>query len=319
MEKSLSIVIITRNTRDLVKDLLGSIVRDDSLVPRLSEIVIVDNGSHDGTRETLEAMGVDLCYVYNELNLGFAAAVNVGWKKAKGFFVLFLNSDTILVPGSVVRMLDFMNMNDSVAICGPQLVHHDFRQQRSAATPPSLLFEVVPRSLWERRSVFHGPLKGITSDAPLSVDSLVGAAIVVRRTVLANLAGFDEQFFFFLEETDFCIRARKAGYDVMFVPEAKIVHLQGRTVAKKWVSGRIEYNISLYKFIRKYHGPFYYRAFQSLRVVKSMFFVLLLTCFFPVVLIRPRTKRSYLYYTHLLAWHLHGCPDQGGLKATPPE
>ncbi len=320
MDKTLSIVIITRNTKDLVTNLIDSIAKDCFLSAHLREIIIVDNGSDDGTREAFEARGPGLCYLRNESNCGFAAAVNRGWKKAKGAFVLFLNSDTRVVPGSVEQMIDVMVANSRIAVCGPQLVYEDLRLQRSTATVPSILFEIIPRSLWERvvQSRPSSVTKGDSGD-PRPVDSLIGAAIVVKKDVLQNMEGFDERFFFFLEETDFCIRARKAGYDVVSVPKALIIHLQGKTVGKQWVNGRIEYNISLYKFIRKYHSLLYYRAFQFLRVLKSTLFLLVLTCCFPLVLFRRRTKRSYLYYTRLLRWHLKGCPDHGGLRISPRE
>ncbi|MBP1746909.1 MAG: putative glycosyltransferase, partial [Deltaproteobacteria bacterium] len=149
------------------------------------------------------------------------------------------------------------------------------------------------------------------------VPSLIGAAIVVRRKLLHDLGGFDERFFFFLEETDLCVRAREIGALVVFLPHVKVVHLQGKTVRRQWIKGRIQYNISLYKFIRKHHAVLYYSIFQGVRFAKS-FIVPLVLSILPFLLLHRRTRRTYIYYLKLLLWHLRGCPDNAGLFISSP-
>jgi hypothetical protein len=145
------------------------------------------------------------------------------------------------------------------------------------------------------------------------VASVIGAALMARRQLLDRLGGFDERFFFFLEETDLCLRARKTGFRVVFFPGSKLVHFQGKTVAQSWVGGRIEYSISLYKFIRKYHSGSYYGAFVLVRVCKALLFLLPATLL-PFVLCSKRIMRKYRYYGQLLLWHLAGCPAGAGLR-----
>ena len=105
-------------------------------------------------------------------------------------------------------------------------------------------------------------------------------------------------FSFFLEETDLCVRVRKAGYKVVFFPEAKVIHLQGKTVRKSWISGRIEYNISLHKFIKKHHAPVYYGIFITVRFIKALF----LGALFPLLFFGQRMRMKYTYYVKLISW-----------------
>jgi len=327
-EQNLSIVIITRNTKDLLQGLLTSIERDSLLKPFLKKVIVIDNHSTDGTDSMVDKEFPWVILVRNDRNRGFAAAANMGISRSEGEYILFLNSDTLLIEGEVAAMVQFMEENPEVGICGPQLVYEDMNLQRSFAHIPSLLFEIVPRSLLE--FIFPGKYstKRLRSSgvamryAPCAmpsfdVPSLIGAAIIVRKKHLDDLNGFDEQFFFFLEETDLCVRAREREARVVFLPHIRVVHLQGRTVRKNWVQGRMQYNISLYKFIRKHHTTFYYRTFQGIRLAKS-FFVPLGLSVIPFLLLHRRTRRTYVYYLSLLLWHLRGCPSDAGLLVSSP-
>jgi GT2 family glycosyltransferase len=309
----LSIVIITRNTRDLLESLLASIEADTSLNPVLEEVIVVDNGSTDGTAGMIEDRWPRATVIRNEENRGFAAAVNLGHGSSKGEFILLLNSDTRLIPGETAKMIDYMQGDPRVGIVGPQLVYDDMRPQRSFALTPSLALEIIPRSLLERLLPGRFRTKGRGLADPFDVESLIGAALLVRRRLLDEVGGFDERFFFYLEETDFCLRAGKRGYRVVFLPSARLVHLQGKTVKKSWVAGRIEYSISLYKFLKKYHSRVYYGAFVAVRAAKALLFLLPVT-FLPFFLAGKSVRRKYLYYARLLAWHLKGCPDNAGLR-----
>jgi len=325
--KSLSIVIITKDTKDLLRDLLSSIRGDASLGPSVIETIVVDNGSSDGTDGMVGKEFSWVSLVRNEKNMGFAASANAGFRRSTGDFVLFLNSDTIVIEGELPKMLRYMAMNPGVGICGPQLVYGDMRLQRSSAAIPSLLSEIVPRSLLERVFPHKYPGKqkagGIepvphalgngTELLGSDVDSLIGAAVMVRREAMERINGFDERFFFFLEETDLCVRMRSHGFRVVLYPGARVIHLQGKTVRKNWVKGRMEYNISMYKFMRKHHGSAYYRSFESVRLIKVAAFLILLTCL-PFLLIGERARRTYVYYAGLVRWHLRGCPDNAGLR-----
>jgi GT2 family glycosyltransferase len=309
----LSIVIVTRNTRDILDGLLSSIEADASLRPDMAEVVVVDNGSQDGTDSLIAEKYSLVTYVRNEENRGFAAAVNVGYRRASADLVLFLNSDTRLIPGEMTKILRFMESEPRVGIVGPQLVYEDMRPQRSYAVIPSLVLELIPGSVLQAVFPQRFRTKGKGALGPTDVESVIGAGLMARREVLDAVGGFDERFFFFLEETDLCLAASKAGYRVVFFPGSKLVHLQGKTVKQSWIEGRIEYSISLYKFIGKHHSAAYHRAFAIVRGIKALLF-LLITTVMPFLLISSSIRRKYSYYSRLVAWHVKGCPDDAGLR-----
>jgi hypothetical protein len=301
----LSIVIITKDTRELLEGLLDSIEKDASLRSLGSEIIIVDNGSTDGTEEFVRQSCPDAVYVRNDRNAGFAAAVNQGGGRAAGRYILLLNSDTRLIEGEVAKMITAAGNVSGLAVMGPQLVYEDLSLQRSVAAIPSLAGEVIPGS----QRISHAVSGGNTGPAR-DVESLIGAAIMIRKEAFDDLQGFDERFFFFLEETDFCLRARLKGYRVVFLPSVRMIHLQGRTVRKTWVKGRMEYNISLRKFMKKHHGFIYALAFDAVKLVKALAFIIVT----PFLLFRSRMRLRYSYYLRLVVWYMHRCPDDAGLR-----
>ncbi len=244
----------------------------------------------------------DAVYIRNEVNAGFAAAVNRAGRTARGKYILFLNSDTLLIEGEIAKMAGIADTIDNLGIMGPQLVYEDLKLQRSVASIPRLSGEVLPGS--QRMK------SGSPSQEVQDVESLIGAAIMVRKSAFDAVAGFDERFFFFLEETDYCVRLRQAGYRVVFCPAARVIHLQGKTVRKTWVKGRLEYNISLRKFIRKHHSALYGFAFDSVKFIKALLFVV----FTPFLLLGENSRLRYLYYCKLVDWYFSGCPDTFGLK-----
>ncbi|MHB8111724.1 MAG: glycosyltransferase family 2 protein [Syntrophorhabdaceae bacterium] len=304
MENILSLVIITKDTRDLLEGLLKSIGKDTSLRPFITETIIIDNASSDGTDALIRDSFPDAHYIRNTRNLGFAASVNRGVRESRGKYILLLNSDTILIPGEIKKMLTAAEKIPALAVMGPQLVYDDLSDQRSIAPIPNLTGELLPGSQRIRHTSPSGSM------APVDVPSLIGAAILLTRSAFDAVNGFDERFFFFLEETDYCMRTSKAGYRVVFFPGAKIIHLQGRTVRKTWIKGRMEYNISLRKFIKKHHTPLYALFFDAVKFKKALLYIV----FLPFMLIGSQSRLRYLYYCRLVNWYFSGCPETFGLR-----
>ena len=313
----LSIIIITRNTRDLVENLLRSIDKDEDLKRSGVEVIAIDNGSSDGTAEMIEQRFPGVICERQAGNSGFARAANRGYGISKGEHILFLNSDTLLVPGDLSRLLTFLRTQPAAGICGPMLVYPDMRPQRSFALAPSLFREVVPS--WLLGVLMPGRYAVKRKILlPRKVPSLIGAAMVVKREVMEALQGFDERFFFFLEETDLCVRARDKGYEVILFPDAKVVHLQGKTVGATWLNGRLEYTISLNKFIKKHHGSCYAFTYGLIRFVKHCLSAAALSSV-AFLATGEGAKRRRLYHLEACRWYLQGCPENAGLRAMTQE
>jgi GT2 family glycosyltransferase len=313
----ISIVIITKDTKELLKALLQSVMHDGLLQPYLKEIIIIDNASTDGTAEMTKSEFSGATLVRNDENRGFSVSANQGIAHSTGEYVLLLNSDTLMIEGEILKMLTFMDEQRDTGICGPQLVYPDMKPQRSFAYRPTLLLEVIPKPILELMFPTRYARSNLTYSAPIEVDSLIGAAIMVRRKALELTGGFDERFFFFLEETDLCLRIREEGQRIIFFPDARVIHLQGRTVGQSWIEGRIEYNISLHKFIKKHHTSLYYFTFSFIRFLKC-FLMLVSYSVLPFLLITGRAWMKYKYYFRLLVWHMRGRPEKGGLRISFP-
>jgi len=313
----ISIVIITMNTKELLQALLSSIMHDGLLQPYLKEIIIIDNASTDGTDEMAKSEFSNAAFIRNVENRGFSVSANLGIARSTGEYILFLNSDTLMIEGEMLKMLKFMDEHRDAGICGPQLVYPDMKPQRSFAYRPTLLLEVIPKSILELMFPSRYARRNRAYSAPIEVDSLIGAAIMASRKAIELAGGFDERFFFFLEETDLCLRIRGEGQRIIFFPGARVIHLQGKTVGKSWIEGRIEYNISLHKFIKKHHTSLYYYIFSFIRFLKC-FPILIIYSALPFLLITGRARMKYKYYFCLLVWHMRGCPEKGGLRINFP-
>ncbi len=232
MTPSLDIVIVNWNTGDQLRDCLGSIATAalDGFV--LNRVVVVDNGSQDGSAERLADLPVPLTLCCNRENRGFAAACNQGARGSHADYLLFLNPDVRLYADSLARPLRFMEepANRRVGICGIQLVDEDGWVDRSCARFPS-------------PGMFVGKMLGLTRWLPgifpnhamtewdhgesRKVEQVIGAFFLVRRSLFEALCGFDERFFVYFEEVDLSYRAARAGWSSFYLADARAVHRGG--------------------------------------------------------------------------------------------
>jgi len=235
---TLSIVIVSFNTLELLTRCLASIRR---LPPGVSfETFVVDNGSTDKSPEMVAERFPNVRLIRNEANRGFGAANNQALQLAKGENILFLNSDTELLPGSLDPLIMYLESNPTVGVVGPTEQTGDGIPYPTICPFPDLFFLFLThtglrhrfyrnrvinpyRHLWEKAQV---------TGEPTVVDWLSGAGLMVRRKVLEEIGPFDERFFFYMEETDLCKRARAAGWLVVFVPTAVIIHHGGQSEGK---------------------------------------------------------------------------------------
>lgn len=307
----LSVVIVNWNTRDLLRDCLRSL-RENAGDVQL-EICVVDNGSTDGSPEMVGAEFPVVSLTRNRANLGFARAANQGLRSAAGRHYLLLNSDTRILSGALREMVEFLDREEKAAACGPQLLHEDGRPQNSVANFPTLATELLNKSILRCLFPHRYPRKTSEGSTPREVESVIGAAMMVKAEAVEEIGLLDEDYFFFLEETDWCYRFSEKGWKVYQVPIARVVHLQGKSAEKVQARARIEYFRSRYTYFRKHHGPLANIVLRLLIPVR----VLINTAANGILslfgLAASRSSQRFRVYRSILRWHLAGCPADAGL------
>jgi hypothetical protein len=316
----LSVIIVTWNGLELTRSCLRCLEeelqpQERSASPRL-EVFVVDNGSRDGTVAAIadEFSWVELIAL--PANQGFARANNVALAKASGQVVLLLNNDARLTRSVVDQCMSELGQSKDVGIVGPQLLHPDGQLQNSVHAFPSLLTELVNVALLEWLFPRRFPSKRRHQSAPVEVEAVLGAALFARREAIDQVGPLCEDYFFFLEETDWCWRMREAGWRVLHLPDARMVHLSGASSKSgDRALARIEFYRSLYHFLRVHRGTATFVLSLALRTIRCG---LSLVLFAPAALISPRQRRRSGERWRLLRWHLRGCPADVGLSSRDP-
>lgn len=313
----LSVVLVALNGREMTLDCLATL--KGAAAGLEYETLLVDNGSTDGTADAVEAkFGIRV--IRNGENRGYGPAANQGMREASGRIVALVNNDTRLSPGSLRALVEFLDRTPECGIVGPQLLHEDGRSQHSFDVEPGLATELLNKSLLRRLRPGAYPSRLQNRTEPFAVENLVGACFVVRRSVVEELGGFDETFFYLYEETDFCKRARDKGLKVMVHPGVRIVHLQGRTRRSVRVRAKIEQARSRFAYFRK-HRPLAHLALRFLLPVKNLLETIAWLAATVVTFgLWERARGRLAESAAVLGWQLMFCPRRLGLdrRATVP-
>jgi GT2 family glycosyltransferase len=311
----LSIVIVTWNAREVLLDCLDSIHReilsraDEGRIE--TETLVVDNGSRDGSVAAVRERHPWAEVIALPENIGFAAGNNVGLRRAKGRHAVLLNSDTVVLPDALERCVRYLDAHPEVGAAGLQLLNPDRSKQNCIHNFPSLQTEILPKGLLETFFPRRYPSKRYHHPAPIEVEAVLGACLFVRREVLESVGLLPEDYFFFLEETDWCFQIARAGWRVVHIPDARVIHIFGASTKKKVpAETRIEYHRSLYRFFRKNRSPLPALLVVILRVLKAILYVVWR---FPGALVYGRRRDRWLQDWKVLRWHLRGCPEDEGL------
>ncbi len=310
----LSIVIVTWNVRELLLRAVASVFRE--VTGTRFEVIVVDNDSDDGSADAIEAEFPGVTVIRNPQNLGFAGGNNIGLREAKGRYAMLLNADTVVLPGAFERMVAWMDANPGTGLCAPQLLDPDGSKQNCIHNFPSLATEILNVSLLRILLPGRYPSKRQEYTEPIEVDAVLGACLVVRPEALDQVGPMDDGFFFFMEETDWCARMRTAGWKVVHVPDARIIHLSGESSKKKLpLETRIEYLRSLYRFFGKNRGPVQRLVVIVIRLVKLALNLAIFSLISVVTFGRAaRARRKAAESARMLLWHLRGRPAAWGLS-----
>jgi len=264
----LAIVIVSYNTRDDLARALSSL---ETAPPECgAEIVVVDNASSDGSAQMVRERWPGVRVIDAGGNLGFSKANNIGIRATASELVLLLNSDTVVPPGAIDRLVADLRSHPEAAVAGPRLVDADGRTELSFGpmiTPLNELRQKVLLRLYERG--FGPAVRRVERDANRArpVDWVSGACLLVRRADAEAVGLLDERFFLYTEDVDFCASIRTRGRVVRFTPAAEVVHARGRSRRHDPRSSSAAYRRSQLAFYAKHH-PFWapvLRLYLSLR------------------------------------------------------
>ncbi|MBI5957016.1 MAG: glycosyltransferase family 2 protein [Chloroflexi bacterium] len=275
----LSVVIVSYNTRELLRDCLRSVFRSEdgggSAERRGSthwpfEVWVVDNASTDGSAEMVRQEFPQAKLIANGENRGFAAASNQAIEQCSGRYVLLLNPDTIVLDDALGSLVRFMDAHPRVGVAGARLVNRDGSFQHSAFRFPTLwmsLFDFYSPNHRITNSRLNGRYPVRDYDHPFPIDHPLGACLMVRRETIQQVGLLDERFFMYCEEVDWCLRIKRAGWEIYYVPEARVVHY----VAKSTNQFREAMFLQLHKsrsllFAKHYNAGFQWAARQIVRL-----------------------------------------------------
>ena len=229
-----SVIVVTWNTREMTLACLQSVV--DHLGSLDAELIVVDNASQDGTADAIRRRFPTVRLIENDANRGFAAANNQAMRVARGDYFLLLNSDTLVLGEVIAASVAYMDEHPGVGAMGCRVLNADRTVQVSCTQEPSLLnialmtcgADRLPYPRWFGRY----QMRDFDRASEREVQVVSGCYMMVRRSAVEQVGLLDESFFFFGEETDWCIRLRAAGWSVRFAPVGEIVHYGGGSAAR---------------------------------------------------------------------------------------
>lgn len=265
-----SVVIISFNTREVLGECLQSLARESGGLR--VQIIVVDNGSRDGSIEMVRADFPSVELIVSPENLGFGRANNLAFEQARGRYIVLLNSDAFLTPGSLRRSVEHMDADPRVGLGGGRLIGRDGSSQPSARRFPTLVTDIfVYSGLADRyaRSRIFGCYNRTWADPmqPAEVDWVPGAYSILRPEAIGPAAlgapePFDPRFFLYFEEVDLCRRIKAAGYSVWYWPDIVVIHIGGESSRqlKSLQMSRVGTQLTLWRmrstllYYRKHHG-----------------------------------------------------------------
>ena len=254
----LSVVIVTYNSASVVGHALESIF--NCLITFEYEIIVVDNNSTDNTIEIISNFESDkLILIKNKKNYGFAKANNIGFELCKGEYILILNPDIVLTEKTnLPYLIHYIKNKSSVGIIAPKLLYENDKTQESARNFPNpilLLIRGLNLEKYFARFNFYKNFLLIDKKdiAPIYVDWVIGAFILIRKDILIQINYFDDKYFMYYEDADLSLRLLKNGYKTFYVPYCEAIHKYQRESAKKTFSKLKYYHIkSILRFFRKH-------------------------------------------------------------------
>jgi GT2 family glycosyltransferase len=284
----LSVILVNYNDKPHLKECLESLNKTNQDLD--IEIIVVDNNSEDGSREYIESEFPHVRLISNDKNLGYPRANNQGIKASSGSYLLLLNTDTVVNPGSLSLLREEMDKNRQVGAIGPALFHGDNKFQVSFGGRRTFFRELIQKYFLNH----YYPLKLKFSQKRKEVAWVGGACLFLRRDVLEVAGLFDESFFLYFEDIDLCYRIRKHGWKILYLPRVRIYHKGGASTGKRKIFSRFHYRKSQLYFYKKHNSRL---SLMLLRLYLRIHFMLL---FVLCVLKGKNDKKTHRKFFELL-------------------
>lgn len=280
-----SIIIVSYNTRSITLECLEAIRAETGTLS--AEVIVVDNGSSDGSVEAIRERFPEVLVLAEQMNLGFAAANNVGIRLSQGRYVCLANSDTVVRHDCIRELVRFLNDNPDVGIVGPRLLWPDLSLQLSCREFPTLWNNLCPSLGLTRLFPHTRRLNGehmtyFRHDTLCDVDAIVGAFLIARRTAIEAVGIMDERFFFYCEEIDWCKRFREGGWRVVFYPYAEVIHLGRGSSSSYPTRFAREFVISSVRYWIKHHGLLKAKTFLGITLLRHILRIPAACCHIPI-------------------------------------
>ena len=298
----LSICIVTLNAQQYLRNCLESIQKHASDLPH--EIIVVDNGSNDGTLTMLKESYPEIVVIANRENLGFTKPNNQAIQIAKSEkYILLLNPDTIVYEGSLQNLLAFADAHPQGGVFGPKVLNDDGTFQKHCKRGEGRPWETFCyflglSKIFPKSAFFSGYLQShLDENQTHEVPAISGCCMLIRRETLNKIGGLDEDLFAYQEDTEYCVRARKAGWKVYYAPVAQITHLGGKGGSRA----------QPYKAIYKWHHSYY--IYYNKHLAHDYFF--LFNWFYYLVML---AKLCFTLLINLFRREKHAGPNREHLK-----
>ena len=248
-----SIIVVNYNGADVILDCLRSV--ETHLRAVSYEVIVVDNASQDDSCDRIAQQFPKVTLLPQAQNLGFGTANNVGVGVAQGKFLFLLNSDTRLTADILPTLLAKLTQSPHIGIVGPQLLNPDGSFQFSVSKDIGLWGEFQTlQQVKQYRNLTTRAVLAQTYNHDQTVDVVVGAAMLMPRSLFEQIGGFDETFFMYFEESDLCKRVRDLSYTILYTPAVSLIHVGGYSVAQAAGPMAQEYRRSQRYYYRK-HRP----------------------------------------------------------------
>lgn len=258
-----SIIILNYNSGGYLVQCLDALGK--GLTGLTVEVLVLDNRSTDGSFQAARARHqaadgrwpVELTFLENPANFGFARGSNVGLRLGKGRYLLLLNPDCIVRPNVIQTLVEFMDAHPEVGICGPKVLLPDGRLdapcRRSVKTPALYFYKVLGLSRLFPRSRRFGRyyLSYLDENQVTDAGAVIGGCLLIRRETMEEISLLDERFFMYCEDEDWCLRAKQAGWRVVYNPGAAVVHHKGASTRSRPLRMTFEWHKAIWQFHRK--------------------------------------------------------------------